>query len=128
MNQVTFKLIFQTSKIKLFALVAVYVLHVAFFDGLMARDSYASLNTTLSSCSHQSSSKNIPLEGSSYRLLIKHEQSKKAMVDVPQAFSFVSLAFSGFVEEPILPPHFDVIAHLSVNTFRLYRLFRVFLI
>jgi len=112
----------------LVALALIYVLHVAFFDDLMAQGGgvHGKCNSFFTSSQQQSPDNNPPGE-SSYRLLTKHEQSKQE-IGVPAAFDFVSVTFTGFIAEQIKQLQFGAPAHLNVSTFKLYRLFRVFLI
>jgi hypothetical protein len=117
----------QTSKIKLLALALIYVLHVAFFDDVMAQGNGGHGRYTFTSSQEQSSQKKLPAE-SSYRLLTKHEQSKQTLVSLPDAVDFVSTTFTGFIAERVKQPLFGAFARLNVSTFKLYRLFRVFLV
>lgn len=119
---------FQSSNIKLIALAAIYVLHVTFFDALMGGEFKERGTPSFSALAHPSSSKNNTGEESSYRLLTKHEQSKQALVSLPNAVNFVSATFAGFIEQHIIQPQFGAFAHLSADAFKLYRLYRVFLI
>ncbi len=119
---------FQASNIKLIALAAIYVLHVTFFDALMGSQVNDWGTSSFSASTHQSSPKNNPSEESSYRLLTKHEQSKQALVSLPDAVDFVSVTFSCFIGQHIILPQFGAFAHLSAGSFKLYRLYRVFLI
>ena len=117
----------QTSKIKLIALALIYVLHVAFFDDVMAQGSRGHGGYTFTSSQQQPAQKRLPAE-SSYRLLTKHEQSKQALVSLPDAVDFVSTTFKGFIAKRVKQPLFGAFAQLDVSAFKLYRLFRVFLI
>ena len=118
-----------SAKIKLVSLAVIYLLHVAFFDALMgAKPNTGVVSFSVSSSSNQSSSKNNSTEESSYRLLTKHEQAKQALVNLPHAFDFVSDALTGFVKEQNNQSHFGALARLNDSAFKLYRLFRVFLI
>ena len=116
----------QVSNLKLIALAAIYVLHVTFCDSLMGKGFSDLGNTTLSVVKHSTSSKSNPGEQCSYRLLTKHEQSKQALVSLPNAVDFVSTTFTGFIAELVKQPLFGAFAQL--NTFKLYRQYRVFLI
>jgi len=118
---------FQFSNIKVIALAAIYLLHVAFFDALMDNGCRDFVKPAFAVGTHPTSSKNSSSAESSYRLLTKHEQSKQALVSLPDAVDFVSIVFRPFIEQQIIP-QFGAFAHLSDGSFRLYRLFRVFLI
>ena len=110
------------------ALAVIYMLHVTFFDALMGSGAKDFNTCSLTTSTHQSSSKNIPAGESSYRLLTKHEQAKQIIVSIPNALDFVSVAFTGFNEEQNVQPQFGAFAQVSAPAFKLYRIFRVFLI
>ena len=65
-----------SAKIKLVALAVIYVLHVTFFDALMASGVPDLHTCSVSADGHQAPSKNNSTGESSYRLLTKHEQAK----------------------------------------------------
>ncbi len=117
-----------SAKIKLVALAVIYVLHVTFFDALMANGVHDLHACSISFDSHQSSSKSNSTGESSYRLLTKHEQAKQIGVNIPDALDFVSVAFTCFIDEQNNKPQFGAFAQLNAATFKLYRLYRVFLI
>jgi hypothetical protein len=103
------------------------VLYVAFFDALMARDITTGQLSFISH--HQLPTQNsLPAGGAPYRLFTKHEQSKQALVSLPHAVNFVTDTFTGFSGTDIEPPLFSAYAHIGACTFRLYRLYGVFLI
>jgi hypothetical protein len=83
---------------------------------------------SFTTAAHQSSSNNLPSEESSYRLLTKHEQAKQAVVSLPDAIDVVSVAYAGFIKTDNKLPQFGALAQLNAGAFKLYRLFRVFLI
>ena len=117
-----------SSKIKLVALAVVYILHIAFFDALMAHSNFAADNCLKFDVPHSSSSQNNPPAESAYRLLLKHEQAKQVLVSFPDATDLVSGVFKTFIIGLNKPLQFGFSAQLNVTTFRLYRLYRVFLI
>jgi hypothetical protein len=53
---------------------------------------------------------------------------EQALVSLPSAVDFVLAAFTGFIAQQVQQPQFGAFAHLNACTFKLYRLFRVFLI
>ena len=117
-----------SAKIKLVALAVIYVLHVTFFDALMANGVNDLHTSSVSANSHQPSSKNNSTTESSYRLLTKHEQAKQISVTVPDALDFVSVALAGLIEQQNKKTQFGAFADLNETSFKLYRLYRVFLI
>ena len=119
---------FQISNLKLIALAAIYMLHISFFDALMD-GGVKDLNVcSLSDTSQQSQSKNSSNTESSYRLLTKHEQSKQAVISLPDYVDLVSTSFAASVREHIQQPLSGAFAHVNASSFKLHRLYRVFLI
>jgi hypothetical protein len=119
---------FQLSNLKLITLAAIYVLHISFFDTLMG-GGFKDLNVcSLSATAQQSQSKSSSTTESSYRLLTKHEQSKQAVISLPDFQDFLSATFTTPIEEHIQQPLSGAFAHVNESSFKLYRLYRVFLI
>jgi hypothetical protein len=118
---------FLGSKIKIMIMAAIYVLHITFFDILMSDNFRDTNNCSITSASHQRPQNKFPAE-SSYRLLVKHDQAKQILVNIPDAIDFVSGTFSGLLHVSDKQPLFGALAQLNANTFKLYRLYRVFLI
>lgn len=117
-----------SSKIKLVALAVIYILHVAFFDALMAHGTSATTSCMKFAASHASSSQSNPPGESAYRLLLKHEQAKQVLISFPKAVDIVSGVFNALVTGLDKPLPFCAAAQINVASFKLYRLFRVFLI
>jgi hypothetical protein len=107
---------------------AIYLLHITFFDALMS-NGYKSEGPSLASFPVQEHShSNLP-EENSYRLLVKHEQAKQVHISLPDFAGFLSgVSALSVIQHCTQPLQFSASAHLNENVFRLYRLFRVFLI
>lgn len=116
------------ASIKLIALAFIYLMHVGFFDALMANGiCHAAAVTFAASSSTSNPQKNLPAE-SSYRMLTKHEKAGESKVSLPGFTSFVSSAFAVSLETQLRQPYFDASAHAGLIASGLYCLFRVFLI
>ncbi|GEM_PF-1762143 len=118
---------FSSSNTRLIIIAAIYVLHITLFDGLM--DGGYSLPGSFfrSVSSHQHSQSNFPHD-SSYRLLNKYDKTKEAKASLPDCLGFVAGTFAVLNEEVTEQLQFVAFPHLNISTFKLYRLFRVFLI
>ena len=119
---------FLSSKMKVIAIAAIYVLHITFFDALMSHGFSARDNFGLATLSHHTHSNPDNSAESSYRLLTKHEQSKQLQSAVPSVFAFVFTTFTYITERGSTPIQLHEIYSLKADVFELYRIFRSFLI
>jgi hypothetical protein len=120
---------FSSANIRIIAIAAIYVLHITFFDALMSNGGQQGTFTSFTSlpAAHNSQSKSSG--ESSYRLLTKHVEAKQLHVSLPDFSSFISGLTSYAAQQPCtIQGQCSSFLHLNGNVFRLYSLFRVFLI
>lgn len=110
---------------------AIYMLHITFFDVLMScgcAHHTGSYSVTLSHSSPQTHhGSDIPGE-CAYRLLTKHEQSKQVQTGLPEVLVFTDSSLSSIAENISLPVQLYTFPLLGDGTYKLYRIFRSFLI
>jgi hypothetical protein len=115
--------------IRLIAIAAIYLLHIAFFDALMDNGYKLTNGASLISVPANQHSQNSLPEEYSYRLLTKHEESRQMHIGLPDFAAIISSVSTVIVKEHITQQQpFGAFAHLNESVFRLYRLFGVFLI
>lgn len=113
-------------RVNLILLAVIYILQIS-FSNAMANDDALRHHSAQGICYHNHS-KNIPHSELSYRLLSKHDRLREIQTNLPNSLGIAPSSFNFFIERHFQYSSLNELRPLSVPAFRLYLLFRVFLI